>query len=164
MTKIVALIKNQYLILLIIVLLAFAARLYKIDNPIADWHSWRQADTASVTRIYLDQGIDLLYPRYYDISFLQTGKPNPNGWRFVEFPVYNALHTLLVSTVGIFSIEKWGRLLSVIFSLVSTVLVFSLSHDIRVYAIQYLFFSCNFARTSCRYVWFSRIVFFCAMV
>src|SRR3989344_1213567 len=127
MTKIVALIKNQYLILLIIVLLAFAARLYKIDNPIADWHSWRQADTASVTRIYLDQGIDLLYPRYYDISFLQTGKPNPNGWRFVEFPVDNALHTLLVSTVGIFSIEKWGRLLSVIFSLVSTVLVFSLS-------------------------------------
>lgn len=110
----------------LIIVLAFIVRLYKIDSPIADWHSWRQSDTASVTRIYLDRGIDLLHPRYNDISFLQTGKFNPNGWRFVEFPIYNAIHATLVKNIGVFSLEKWGRLLSVFFSLASTVLVFSL--------------------------------------
>src|SRR3989344_6214454 len=114
MTKIVALIKNQYLILLIIVLLAFAARLYKIDNPIADWHSWRQADTASVSRIYLDEGIDLLRPKYHDISSIQTGYQNPEGYRMVEFPIFNLIHVLLFKTFGRFSFEVWGRLTAVI--------------------------------------------------
>ncbi len=35
------------LILAAIIILGLALRLYKIDNPIADWHSWRQADTTS---------------------------------------------------------------------------------------------------------------------
>jgi len=39
----------EYLLLSIILILGFTVRLYKIGNPIADWHSWRQADTASVT-------------------------------------------------------------------------------------------------------------------
>src|SRR3989339_2066027 len=105
MTKIVALIKNQYLILLIIVLLAFAARLYKIDNPIADWHSWRQADTASVTRIYVENGINLIYPKFHDISSIQTGIFNPNGYRMVEFPFYNAIGAVLAVNFQSISLE-----------------------------------------------------------
>src|SRR3989344_529251 len=118
--------KNPYIWLVAILLLAFAVRLYKIDNPVADWHSWRQADTSSVTRIYVEQGIDILHPRYQDISFLQSGKYNPEGWRFVEFPIYNAIHALLVNTLPFFSLEKWGRLLSVFCSLISTAVLFLL--------------------------------------
>lgn len=120
------LLKNQYLLLVLIVALGFAARLYKIDNPIADWHSWRQSDTAAVTRIYIDRGIDILHPRYYDISFLQSGKPNPQGLRFVEFPIFNVVHLFLVSLVPQFSFETVGRLVSVFSSLVSIVLLFFL--------------------------------------
>ena len=74
---------ETFVIVVLIILGAFFVRLYKISNPIADWHSWRQADTASVGRIYVERGIDILYPRYYDVSAIQTGYTNLAGWRFV---------------------------------------------------------------------------------
>src|SRR3989304_5036232 len=92
--------KLEYILLSIILVLGFVVRLYKINNPIADWHSWRQADTASVTRTYVEKGINLLYPRYHDISSIQSRIFNPNGYRFVEFPVYNSVHALLVIYFG----------------------------------------------------------------
>lgn len=112
--------------LLPIVFLGFLIRLYKIDNPIADWHSWRQADTASVTRIFVDRGIDILHPRYHDLSLLQTGHLNLEGWRFVEFPIFNVVHAVLVKSFPQFSLEFWGRMLSVAASTISIVLVFLL--------------------------------------
>lgn len=118
--------QHNYFVLFVILLLAFGARLYKVTNPVADWHSWRQADTASVTRIYLERGIDLLHPRYHDISYLQSGKFNPQGFRFVEFPIYNALHAVLVKSFPFLSLEVWGRVLSIVASLFSTVFVFIL--------------------------------------
>jgi hypothetical protein len=105
---------------------AFLVRLYKINTPLADWHSWRQADTASVSRIYLERGIKFLYPRYQDISSIQTGIDNPNGYRFVEFPIYNAVHAVLVKTFPVYSLEVWGRLLSIFCSLTTTFLIFLL--------------------------------------
>ena len=82
--------KNK-LILIFIILVAFLVRLYRIDNPIADWHSFRQADTASVTREYIENSIDLLRPRYHDLSNIQSGFDNPMGYRMVEFPFINGL-------------------------------------------------------------------------
>ena len=52
--------KVEYFLFSLILILGFVVRLYKINNPVADWHSWRQADTASVTRIYVQNGINLL--------------------------------------------------------------------------------------------------------
>lgn len=123
---IMRMLKSEYLLLFLIVILGFGVRLYKINNPIADWHSWRQSDTAAVSRIYLDKGLDILHPRYYDISFLQSGKPNPEGWRFVEFPIFNIVHLLLVFLIPQLSLEILGRLISVFSSLVSVVLLFFL--------------------------------------
>ncbi len=108
----------------LILILGFLVRLYKINNPIADWHSWRQADTASVTRTYVEKGINLLYPRYHDISSIQTGIFNPQGYRFVEFPIYNAIHALLFEKFHTFSLEVWGRLLSIFSALISGVFIF----------------------------------------
>lgn len=112
--------------LILFLLLGFFVRLYKINNPVADWHSFRQADTASVARIYVEEGINLLFPRYHDISRVQSGLFNPKGYRFVEFPIYNAFQALLTQSTGILSLEIWGRLISVFSALLSSVLIFSL--------------------------------------
>lgn len=117
---------RNILIVLLIVVLGFVARLYKIDNPVADWHSWRQGDTASVTRNMVDSGINLLYPRYHDLSLLQTGKDNPEGYRFVEVPIFNAIHASLYKAYPVFSLEKWGRLLSAAVSTISIVFMYLL--------------------------------------
>ncbi len=109
----------EYVLLSLILISGFLVRLYKINNPIADWHSWRQADTASVTRVYVEKGINLLYPKYHDISSIQTGISNPEGYRFVEFPIYNAITATLAKTFSTFILEVWSRLVS-IFSAVVT--------------------------------------------
>lgn len=79
------------LIIGVIFLLAFLVRLYRIDNPIADWHSWRQADTSAVARNFLKFGFDPLRPRFDDLSNIPSGKDNPQGYRMVEFPVYQTI-------------------------------------------------------------------------
>ena len=103
----------EYIIISIILILGFVVRLYKINNPIADWHSWRQADTASVSRIYLEKGIDLLLPRYHDVSGIQSGIKNPEGIRMVEFPFYNALNAILAGAFTNISLEVWARLITI---------------------------------------------------
>jgi hypothetical protein len=72
-------------------LLACVVRLYHLTYPVADWHSWRQSDTAAVARNFLRFGIDPLHPRYDDLSNIQSGKDNPQGWRMVEFPIYQVI-------------------------------------------------------------------------
>lgn len=113
-----------WFVLLLILIGGFVVRYYHINAPLADWHSWRQSDTASVTRIYVDEGVNLLYPKYYDISTIQSGIFNPNGYRFVEFPIYNVIHAYLVKLLPQFDLECLGRLLSIFFGLVSTVCLY----------------------------------------
>lgn len=105
-------------------LLAFLLRLYRIDNPIADWHAWRQTDTAAVTKIFVRDGIDPLHPRYFDISNVQSGSDNPKGYRFVEFPLFNILHATLYSLFPIFSLDMWGRLTTILFSISAMLFIF----------------------------------------
>ena len=105
MNRVINLKGIEYIILSFVLVLGFLVRLYKINNPIADWHSWRQADTSSVTRTFVDKGLNLLYPKYHDVSGIQTGYLNPEGYRFVEFPVFNLFHFLLVKLLPDYSIE-----------------------------------------------------------
>ena len=114
----------EYIFLTILLVLGFLIRLYKLDNPVADWHSWRQADTASVTRNYVDYGLNLLNPKYHDISSIQTGYLNLEGLRLVEFPIFNLFHFLLVKTLPDVSFDTLGRLTSVLFSLFSAFFLF----------------------------------------
>ncbi len=118
---------KKTIILFLIVLLAFLVRLYRIDFPLADWHSWRQADTSAVSRNFVKDGIDLLHPRFDDLSNVASGLDNPQGWRMVEFPVYNAITAASVKLFGHFGVETWGRLISVFFSLGSLVLIYKLA-------------------------------------
>lgn len=117
--------------LLLILILALALRLYKIDNPIADWHSFRQADTASVTREYVKHGINWLVPKYHDLSNIQSGKENPSGYRMIEFPLVNGVTAALIQTFNLFSHEVLvGRLTSVFFSLITIISIFLLGRSL----------------------------------
>jgi hypothetical protein len=121
-----SIVKSEYFLLSLLLIIGFVVRLYKIDNPVADWHSWRQADTSAVSRNFINNGIDMLYPTYDDISSIQSGLENPTGIRMVEFPIYNALHTVLFNTFGVFNIEKWGRLSTIFITLLTSVFLYLL--------------------------------------
>ncbi|HKB88272.1 MAG TPA: glycosyltransferase family 39 protein [Patescibacteria group bacterium] len=112
--------KIEYFLLSLILILGFLVRLYKINNPIADWHSWRQADTASVTRTYIQNGINLLIPKFDDISSIQSRIFNPNGYRMVEFPIYNAIAAVSTNTFPKLSLEVWSRLITIFFALTTS--------------------------------------------
>lgn len=116
----------HWIFLSVILLGAFIVRLYRFDFPIADWHSWRQADTSAVSQNFAQNGWDILHPTYYDISNIQSGKDNPEGYRYVEFPLYNIFQAGLFKGIGILSIEEWGRLISIFASLGATILLYLL--------------------------------------
>lgn len=117
--------RNSTLLILAAILLGgFIVRFYGFDNPIADWHSWRQSETASVSRNFAQDGIDMLHPKMDNISNVQSGIDNPQGYFFVEFPIYNALQAGLFKVIGFFTIEQWGRLLSMLSSVVGGLLLY----------------------------------------
>jgi hypothetical protein len=117
--------KVLVLIFSALLFLGFVLRIYKLDNPIADWHSWRQADTSSVSRTFSEEGFNLLVPRYHDLSNVPSGiHDNPEGYRFVEFPIYNALQAGFFNIFGLFTLEEWGRLISIFSSLIASVVLY----------------------------------------
>ena len=119
--------KTDLFILSFILITAFIFRLYKINIPLADLHSWRQADTAAVARNFVNKGFDLLHPLYDDLSNVQSGLDNPQGYRMVEFPIYNIIFAYLYKLWPIFSLEVWGRLVSMFFSLIIIAVIYYLT-------------------------------------
>jgi len=118
--------KREIFLLFIILFGAFVVRLYRFDNPIADWHSWRQAETSSVSRNFVKDGFDLFHPHMDNISNVQSGIDNPHGYFFVEFPLYNAAQAGLFMLFGVFTLEKWGRLVSIVSSTLITLFLYLL--------------------------------------
>ena len=116
--------KLEFFLLIFILIFAFGVRLYKINRPIADWHSWRQADTAAVARNFLKEGYTPFIPKYDDMSSQANGLDNPNRYRFVEFPIYNSLIYIVWSITGVN--ETFARLVTVFISLGSTLILFLL--------------------------------------
>ncbi len=122
--------KKEFAFLLLILVLAFILRTYRITAPLADWHSWRQADTAAVARNFVNQEIDLLKPKYDDLSTIASGQENPQGYRMVEFPIFAFLHSLFFKLFSFVSFETGGRLLSIFFSLGTIIFLFLIVGEI----------------------------------
>ncbi|MFA5136379.1 MAG: glycosyltransferase family 39 protein [Patescibacteria group bacterium] len=118
--------KLDIIILIFLLLIAFVFRLYHITSPLSDSYSWRQADTAAVARNFVKDGFNLLEPRYDDLSSIQSGKENPEGLRFVEFPLYNAMFGLLYAAFPYLALEVYGRLISIVFSLILICIIYIL--------------------------------------
>ncbi len=124
MSKFFNLLKDTRFWLVLILVAAFWVRLYKIDNPVADWHSWRQADTAAVARNFYKDGFNPFVPKYDDMSGVaENPVPNPGRYRFVEFPIYNSLAYFLYVLNGGVN-EELARLVSIFMSLGSTVFIY----------------------------------------
>lgn len=114
--------KVELFSLALILILAFTLRLYKISRPIADWHSWRQADTAAVARNFVKEGFNPLIPKYDDMSTQANGLDNPNRYRFVEFPIFNSLIAAVWLFTGIN--DTVARVVTVFISLGSTIFLY----------------------------------------
>lgn len=119
--------KFQSAFLLVIIFFGILLKLYRFNGPVADWHSWRQSDTSAVSKIFIKNGFDVFHPRYFDVSNIQTGKNNPEGYRFVEFPLYNIAQAGLYKTLGLLSIEEWGRIVSIISSMFTGIFLYLLT-------------------------------------
>jgi len=119
--------KIEILLLVIILLGGFIVRLYRFNGPIADWHAWRQADTSAVSRNLVNGGFNLLYPKFDDLSNVPSGFDNPNGYRYVEFPFYNVLQAGGFVLFDHFTLEEWGRLITIMSTLFATIFIFLLT-------------------------------------
>jgi hypothetical protein len=139
-----------------ILLIALLIRCYHITNPILDWHSFRQADTASVTREYVKHGINLLVPRFHDNSNIASGKENLEGYRMVEFPIINALIALVIQVAPFLSLEITSRVFSILFSLGTIVCLFYLATAISGKKVGYM--TLVIASLLPYYVYYSRTI------
>ncbi len=89
-------------------IILFLIRLFGITNaPLEIGHNWRQAITNMVTRNFVENGANLLFPQI-DMAGAKTGISGS------EFPIFNYI-IYLISTI--FGYEHWyGRLVNLIFS------------------------------------------------
>jgi 4-amino-4-deoxy-L-arabinose transferase-like glycosyltransferase len=130
-------ISRQLIFLVLIFLLALGLRLYKIDNPIADWHSWRQADTASISRNFIKEGFTPFYPKFDSLYALNSyGEKNVNRYFFAEFPLYNIIAHPLYLLFGVK--ESLLRLVSAFFSSASAIVLFFLVKKYSSTTVAYL--------------------------
>src|SRR3989344_953503 len=109
--------KNDFIILVVILIVALGLRLYKIDTPLADFN--------------------LIKPIYDDLSSIQSGIENPLGIRMVELPLYSAIFAFFFKYLPITTLEIYGRFTSVVFSLIiiTVLYYFALKEKNRVAAI-----------------------------
>lgn len=119
--------KIEFFALLLIIIGAFVIRLYHFSSPVADWHSWRQADTSAVSRNFIKNGFDLLRPKFEDLSIAVSLHDNPQGYRFVEFPIYNAVQAGLFKLFDKYTLDEWGRLVTILSCLTSIVFLYLLT-------------------------------------
>lgn len=123
--------KKESFLLGLILLFALILRLYRVNNPVADWHAFRQADTASVTREYVKSDkIDLLRPKYQDLSNIQSGLDNLEGYRMVEFPFINGGLALILKTFKSLDLVLFSRLASIFVSLLTITVLYQLVKEI----------------------------------
>lgn len=103
---------SEWIIVIAILVLGVWIRTYRLATPLADWHSWRQADTAAVARNFIQENFNLLYPQSDSLwSLSPTQLPNPNRYFMNEFPLYNASVAVLYHYFGINHV--YGRVVSI---------------------------------------------------
>lgn len=107
-----------YLILAAILLLALFLRLYHINQPYLDHHSWRQTDTATIAQNFYYNGFNILSPE------LNT-HGNESSVVELELQITPFLTALLYP---IFGVQDWvGRVIPIIFSLLSIIFFYKIT-------------------------------------
>lgn len=116
----------------VLLLLAIAVflRLYRLDTALADWHSFRQTDTASVTREFVKHNYPIWEPHYQDHSNIASGLDNPKGYRMVEFPLVNYLIAQVIRFNPGLDLVSTSRLFSIGFSLLGLVSLYGFIYQL----------------------------------
>lgn len=113
----------EFLLFFLILSSSLLFRLYKVDAPLADHHSWRQSDTAAVARNFVKEGWDFLQPKIDNMTFLHSpALPNSKRLFLVEPPLYQTMVAVLYRFLGVR--EVWARSVTIFFSLGSTIFLF----------------------------------------
>ncbi|MBI3576853.1 hypothetical protein HY086_02305 [Candidatus Gottesmanbacteria bacterium] len=139
--------KSTLFLFLCVFIFGIVLRLYKLTSPIADWHSWRQSDTAAVERNFEKFGFDPLRPRYDDLSNIASGKDNPMGWRMVEFPLYQSVAYMGRQIVPMLSSKIWLRLVTIAASAATAVVIGLLAGFLPALVFAILPYSIYYGRT-----------------
>jgi 4-amino-4-deoxy-L-arabinose transferase-like glycosyltransferase len=122
----------KFLTVLVILGIFVWVRTYQLNAPLADWHSWRQADTAAVSRNFIQEKFNLLYPQSDSLWSLAEGQlPNPNRYFLNEFPLYNAVVAIVYKFYGINHV--YGRIVSIIISTLGALYLFLLAKKLLGY-------------------------------
>ncbi|MFH0793083.1 MAG: glycosyltransferase family 39 protein, partial [bacterium] len=107
--------RHERWLIVLVLLLAGGFRVIQITAPLVGHHSWRQADTAAISRNFVEEEFNLFYPRI-------DWRGNTEGFVEAEFPVYQATVACLYE---IFGVREWlGRLTSVAFSLAALLFLY----------------------------------------
>ncbi len=123
---------KKILSVLVILLIFVLVRTYRLNTPLADWHSWRQADTAAVARNFIQEDFNLLYPQSDSFWALSEGQlPNPHRYFMNEFPLYNASVAVLYKYFGINHV--YGRIVSIAVSALGALYLFLLVQKLLGY-------------------------------
>ncbi len=117
---------RDLVILTLILIFAFTFRLYKIDIPLADLYSSRQAETAAVTRNFVNKKFNLLIPVSDNLSPLQSGKESFQGLDLSEFSLYSGTVAFFAKYLPFISLEIYGRLTTAFFSLILIAIIYLL--------------------------------------
>ena len=108
-------------IMIVICILAVAARLVLIDEPYIDHWSWRQSDVAAIARNYSENGFRFAYPQ------IDWAGDAP-GYVGTEFPILPFIAAICYKFAGV---QEWiGRIQAVIFFAVSLPFFFLLVREI----------------------------------
>ncbi len=99
-----------------ILLLALGLRLYRIDAPYLDAHSWRQVTNADVARLWTEIPIDVFFP--------QVSWGGADGYAGMEFPLLHLITAVVWRLFGVS--DAAGRLVAVAFSVTSVWLMYLL--------------------------------------
>ncbi len=106
--------------LLAILSLALLFRLYRIDVPLVEGHSWRQVTNADIARHFAESTWNLFAP--------QVSWGGPHGVVGMEFPLLHYAIGLWWRAAG--ESELSARLITVAFSMTSVVLIYLLGRDL----------------------------------
>lgn len=104
------------LILLATLLLAIGLRLYRLEIPYVEAHSWRQVTNADIARLWTELPINPLFP--------QVSWGGSDGYVGMEFPLLHVLTALVWRLLGVS--DAAGRLVAVGFSVASVWLIYLL--------------------------------------
>jgi 4-amino-4-deoxy-L-arabinose transferase-like glycosyltransferase len=108
-------------IMIVICVLAVAARLVLINQPYFDHWSWRQSDVAAIARNYSENGFRFAYPQI-------DWAGNAAGYVGTEFPILPFIAAICYKIAGV---HEWiGRIQAVILFAVSLPFFFLLVREI----------------------------------